>query len=415
MENTTKRIVIVGGGFAGINALKALKHVDAEVIVIDKRSSQNFQPLLFQVATCNISGEDVQSPIREFLKDHEHIQFIKDFVHKIDPKEKKVYTDTGWKISYDYLLLTAGSVINHYGMEDVSKNSFSMKSSRDALKLRTYILNELDAAANSASEDQDKHLTFVIAGGGATGVELAGSLLELVEDNWNLYYPRLRNKKPKVYLLEGAPSILTNLPEKEQKTAIRWLEDMNVKVCLNTQITGYDGNFVQIKDGEPIETKTLIWAAGVKVNPLVNDMGFEQGHAGRLVVEPTLQVKGDPTILAAGDTAHFEPKPGDRPLPMTAAVASQAGVTAGRNLKALCEGRPLEEFKYRDKGFIAIIGHGKAVGVVNGRTMSGFICWFIWAVLHIFLPYSKHVRWSLFWKFMWNAVTSSSPYRNTVE
>lgn len=417
MKNDKKRIVIVGAGFAGIQALKEIGDLpNAEIIVIDKESSQTFQPLLFSVATGGVGAEDILSPVREFINGRKNVEFLKAIVSGIDVNNKSVMLETGEIINYDYLLVTCGSESNFFGMTDVERYSLGLKNTTEALELRNTVLLSLEKAAAEADEEKrQKLLTFVVIGGGPTGVEVAGGLAELLYTKTGLFYPSFSRSDIKVYLLEGMGCILPQVRPKEQERAKLWLEQMGVTVRLNTMLTSYDGEQAVLKDGTVIPTNVLIWGAGVRAASLLNTIGLEQGNAQRLMVEPTLQVMGRTDVFAAGDTAHIAIDSAAKPLPMTAAVAVQSGALAGRNIRHLCLDEELENFVYNDKGFLCVVGRGKAVGNMKGISLSGWFCWLAWSGIHIVLPFSPHIRWSLFWKFLWNACRNVQPYRNISE
>ncbi len=408
-----KRIVIVGGGFAGLAALREMSHVDAEITVIDTRSSQVFQPLLFLVATCGVSGDDVESPIRAFINGKRNIRFIQDEVTAINVQDKFVTTSQNGSVPFDYVLVTCGAQSNFFGMTDVAANAMGLKDTQEAIHIRNKILTQLERATLTEDEDERRRLlTFVVVGGGPTGVEVAGSMAELLFNGLGKYYPTLSKKDITLYLLEGMGNLLPQVKPKEQEKAKKWLESLGVTVCLHTMMSGYDGKTVTIKDKDSIDTEVVIWGAGVCASSLIKTLGLEQGHAGRLIVRPTLQVKDVDYVFTAGDTAHYEPSPGARPLPMTAAVAMQSGTAAGKNIVRLLNGQALENFSYTDKGTLCVVANGKAVGLIKGHSLAGWFCWFLWAGAHIWLPFASHIKWSLNWKFIWNHFSKTLPNRN---
>lgn len=414
MSETGKRtrVVIVGGGFAGLAALKELRKVDeADVVIIDGQSSQIFQPLLYQVATCGLAPGDIQAPIRNFLNGKKNESFIQAWVQGIDVEKQELSLSDGRTEPYDYLLITCGAQTNFFNNKNFEQYTFGLKNAEEALSIRNHILRTLERAARSTDEEERKYLlTFAVIGGGATGVELAGSLAELLFYVCRKDYPELSMADVNLYLFNSAPGVLGHLHRDQQAQTLKWLRSLKVKAVNGKKAEDYNGRTLSFADGEALEAHTVIWAVGVRANILIDSLGVQQAANSRAVVDEYLRLPGHNNVFLAGDVAFF--KQGEEALPMTAASAQQMGVCAGKNLVAAVKGEPLRPAKCDNRGSLCVVGRGKAVGELKGFRMGGWFCWFLWAVVHALLPVSPHERWSLGSKFFWNTVKYDLPYRN---
>ncbi len=384
MSEQTKipHLVIVGAGFGGLRAARALKNKPVEVTLVDRNNFHLFQPLLYQVATSTISSNEIAYPVRSTLRGMRNVHFHLGGVDCIDLDNRYIMTERG-PISYDMLVLAVGGETNYFGMESVRQNSIGLKDLSDATRIRNHLLSQFEQAAHEPDSQKRKAmLTFVIVGGGPTGVESAGAVSELIRLVLSKDYPNLNIGDVRVILLEAMGKVLANMPEELSKATARALERKHVELQFGTAVAAYDGRVIRLKSGETIETNTLIWAAGVRASRLLDTLGLEQDRAGRVKVEPTLQVPGRPEVFVIGDAASFIDKDGN-PLPMIAPVAMQQATIAAKNIVRRIEGQPLEEFTYRDPGVMATIGRNQAVAHVWGLKFRGFIAWLMWLGVHI--------------------------------
>lgn len=382
------KVVIIGGGFGGLYAAKALRKAAVEVTLIDKRNFHLFQPLLYQVATGGISPGDIASPLRAVLQRQKNTRVIAAEVVDILPAEKKVVLTDG-ELGYDHLIVATG-VQNYYFGNDWEQNAPGLKTVEDALKIRRNIFLAFEAAERETNpEKQESWLNFVIIGGGPTGVELAGAIGELAKNTLKNDFRRIQPANANILLLEGKDRILPAYPTKLSDKAVKSLEELGVTVQTDTFVTKIEGHQVTLKHNETeqtIEAKTIIWAAGVAASPmgkvLAERAGAELDRMGRVIVQPDLTLAGCPEIQVIGDLAHFQAPDGD-PLPGVAQVAMQQGRYAADLIKARLKGKTLPAFQYKDKGNLAVIGRNAAIADIQGLHLSGFIAWYIWIFIHI--------------------------------
>lgn len=383
------QIVIIGGGFGGLYAAKNLKKIDAEITLIDRRNFHLFQPLLYQVATGGLSPGDIASPIRAVLKKYRHIRVLQEEVSKIDAQNKEITTNIG-KHPFDYLIVAAGANNFYFGNNEWQQYAPGLKSIEDALQMRRRILRSFEAAeAESDPEKRQALLTFLIIGGGPTGVELAGALAELANYTLKNEFRAIDPAEAQVIIVEGGPAVLSTYPEPLTSRAEKTLNKMGVKILTDTMVTDIKDGSVVLKSGEEqtqINCQTVLWAAGVKASPLANNLaestGAKTDKGGRIIVEPDLSLPGHPDIFAIGDIAHFRGSDGN-PLPGVAPVAMQQGHYLAKLLKSRLRGQSYRPFSYTDKGSLAVIGRNAAIAHVSGLKVSGWIAWLIWIFVHI--------------------------------
>jgi NADH:ubiquinone reductase (H+-translocating) len=375
-------VAIVGAGFGGMNAAKELRKAPLDIILIDRRNYHLFQPLLYQVATAAVSEAEIAYPIRSIFRNQENLQFLMAEVTAVDLDGRRLQTTSGF-VDYDYLILAIGSETNYFGMESVSENSFNLKDLNDAESIRNHILRMFELATQVEEPEICSALrTFVVVGGGPTGVECAGALSELIHLVLKKDYPNLVISDVQVVLLEMLDTLLAGFPEELGLAATEALKKKNVEVMLGTTVEDYDGRSVKLKSGEVIPAYTMIWAAGVQARGLVEDLDVEKARQNRVVVEGSLQIPGYPEAFVIGDAAHLEEE--GEPLPMLAPVAIQQGKLAARNILNLENGNALEEFEYRDPGSLATIGRSAAVARVGNFKFHGFVAWIVWLAVHLF-------------------------------
>lgn len=375
------RVVIVGAGFGGLWAAKALAGAPVDVLLVDRNNYHTFLPLLYQVAAAELEPEQIAYPVRAVVRKYPNVRFVMAEVQGIDLAERAVVTTAG-RLSYHYLILAAGSVTNFFGMESVAKHGFGMKDLREAVALRSEILTRFEEAARESDPGRRRALlTFVIVGGGATGVEFAGTLAELIWQVLRRDYPEFDMGEARVLLLEATNTLLPGLPQELGEYARRSLEAKGVEVLLNTAVVGATAGEVQIKGGAPIPAHTLVWTAGVRASGLAEKLGAPQGRGGRVVVEPTLQLPGHPEVYVVGDMAYVEQE--GRPVPQVAPAAIQEGSAAARNILRQLRGEKPIPFAYKDPGTMVTIGRNKGVARLWGRSVRGFLAWAAWLGVHL--------------------------------
>ncbi len=383
-ERSFPRIIVIGGGFGGVEVARTLKDKDVEVLLIDKNNFHTFQPLMYQVATGTLAEDSISFPLRKMFKSQMNLKFRLAEVQHIDSDKKEVHTSIGI-LDYDYLVIATGATTNFFGNQEVEKYALPMKSVREALNIRSYVLQNLEEAVLRKNiADRERYLNFVVVGGGPTGVELSGAIAEIQLHMLKKDYPELSEHEMKVYLIEGTDKVLGALSEKSARDAERYLKELGVKIKLNTQVTGYDGNTITFNNGESIPTKTVIWGAGVKGQ-------FPQGISAELIergnrirTNGRCQVEGLKDVYAIGDVAAMITENTPRGLPGVAPAAQQQGKYVAQHILNTVNGKPNEEdFKYFDKGSMATVGRNRAVVDMGKFHMKGFIAWMIWMFIHL--------------------------------
>lgn len=385
-------VVIVGGGFGGLYAAKTLGNQPVDVTLIDKRNFHLFQPLLYQVATGSLSPGDIAAPLRAVLKDYKNIRVLLDEMTDILPEQKQILLrQEESPITYDTLLLATGSTTHYFGHDEWAQYANGLKSVEEALNMRRQILSVFELA--ECEEDPKKRdilMTFVIVGGGPTGVELAGAIAQLAHYSLQNNFRNIDPKQTKIILVEGAPRVLGVYPEALSASAERTLQHLGVTVRTQTLVTDIGQCCITLKtNGTPefIEAGTILWAAGVKASPvgalLVERLQVELDRGGRIPVEPDLTVQDHPEIFVVGDLAHFAHTPDQKALPGVAPVAIQEGKYVADLIIERLEGKTLPAFHYVDKGNLAVIGLKEAVADVGRFQFSGIIAWLIWAFVHV--------------------------------
>lgn len=383
-KSNLPRIVIIGGGFAGINLVKKLRKAPFQIVLIDKRNFHTFQPLLYQVATSGLQADSIAYPLRKFISKYHNTFFRLAEVEYIDTLLKTVQTDIG-NLSYDYLVIATGTKTNFFGNASVEENSVWMKSLPQALNIRSLLFTNLEKA--SIEEDPEKRkqlLRFVIAGAGPTGVELCGALAELRSHVLQLDYPEMHIDDMEIHLIEGMDRVLPPFSEKSSQKAKQFLEKLGVKIHLNTLVSGYTDNRVTTKGDLFFDTATFIWSAGVTgasiagienaaINPKLNRYNVDQFN----------QVKGFDNVYAIGDIALMETEDFPKGHPQVAQPAIQQGKHLAKNLVRQTKNQAMEPFKYFDKGSMATIGRNKAVVDMGKLHFGGFFAWFIWMFIHL--------------------------------
>ncbi len=377
----TPTVVVVGAGFGGLNAARALRRAPVQVVLVDRNNYHLFQPLLYQVATAGLEPEEIARPARAILRGQKNFDFRMVDVTRVDFAAKRLETSAG-PISYDFLVLAPGGETNFFGLESMQRHGLGLKDIPDAIAIRNHVLTCFEQAMlEPDAEKRRELLTFIVVGGGPTGVEIAGALSELIRLVLVKDYPRLNIKDVRILLLEATDRLLAAMPERLRAAAGKTLWRKYVEVRFGAVVADYDGQRLRLKSGEVIPAQTVIWAAGVRASALNATLGVAPGRQGRIPVEPTLQVPGHPEAFIIGDAAYLEQD--GEPLPMVAPVAIQMGQFVARNIKRQVRGQALEPFRYRDQGTLATIGRNAAVANVYGIKATGFLAWVMWLGIHI--------------------------------
>jgi NADH dehydrogenase len=378
------RVIVIGGGFAGLEVAKGLSGLKAQVVLFDKNNHHTFQPLLYQVATSGLETSSIVFPFRKRFSKQDGFYFRMGEVISVNPASNSIETSIG-SVAYDYLVIANGASTNYYGIKDLDKNSISLKTITDAIKLRNRIIRNFETALLTDDPAMMNSLMdFVIVGGGPTGVELAGALSELKQYVFPMDYKELEMSYMDIHLVEGNNRLLHGMSEKASEKALEYLQRMGVKVHLNCVVKSYDGYEVLFNTGEKLISRTLIWAAGVKGQPVAGLNTNAIGHGGRINVDQFNRVKGHENIFAIGDAAIME---GDAKFPkghpMMAQPAMQQGKLVAENIKRLINQKPMKPFSYKDKGSMATVGRNKAVADLKGYKTQGTFAWFIWMFIHL--------------------------------
>jgi len=376
------RVVIIGGGFGGLHAAQRLRRADVQVTLIDRRNHHVFQPLLYQVATAGLSPGDIASPIRWILRRQRNVDVLLEDVVRIDTAGRVVHFHDGAACAYDYLILAAGATHAYFGHDDWRPFAPGLKTLEDALEIRRRVLGAFEAAErDSVLSGRTPQLTFVIVGGGPTGVELAGALAEIARQTLAQDFRHFDPRAARILLIEAGPAILSAFPPPLRDAARRDLERLGVEVRTGAAVTKVEPNRVEV-GAEAIEASAILWAAGVAASPLGAALGAPLDRAGRVMVNPDLTIPGHSNVFVIGDLANF-PGPGGRPLPGVAQVAIQMGARAAANVIRATEGQPLRAFHYRDLGNMATIGRASAIADLPIAQLKGLIAWLAWLFVHI--------------------------------
>jgi NADH dehydrogenase len=403
-------VIIIGAGFGGLQCAKKLADKPVEVILIDQHNYHLFTPLLYQVASSLLNPSDIAQPVRSILRGHRNLTFRQAAVTSVDFATKIVHTDQAGDFSYDYLVIAAGSTTNFFGVASAEARAEGLKDLSEALGLRNQTLHCLEeAAATSSIEAAKPWLTFVVVGGGPTGVEYAGALSELVNGVLPHEYPELSSDDVRIILVEGLDRLLPVFPEDLGEDARRALEDRHIEVMTGIRVTEATEDTVTLSSGEVIAAKTLVWAAGVKPAELAATFDATRSRSGRIEVDEGLRVKGHRDVYAIGDVASFIQD--GKEVPMLSAPAMQGGRLAAENILRSINREPLKRFHYRDKGSMATVGKGEAVAQVGRFHFSGYIGWLMWLGVHLYFLIGFRNRLVVLAGWAWNYVRSDRPVR----
>ena len=378
------RVIIIGGGFGGLEVAKGLAKSKTQTVLFDKYNHHTFQPLLYQVATSALETSSIVFPFRKRFANAKDFYFRLGEVTTIKPESNCIETSIG-SVKYDYLIIATGAETNFYGLEDVARNAHPMKTIIDAIKLRNIIIKNFELALLVDDEEiMNSYMDYVIVGGGPTGVELAGAIAELKRHVFPRDYPELDVTKMDIHLVEATPRLLNGMSDQAGTKALDYLRSMGVQVHLNAAVKSYDGYEVIFSTGQRLITKTLIWAAGVKGNPVHGLDAHTLGRSSRLQVDAFNRVKGYHNIFAIGDVALMSGDPGyPNGHPMMAPPAMQQGRLLAENIERLIHQKPLKPFRYKDKGAMATVGRNKAVVDLKSFRFQGFFAWLVWMFVHL--------------------------------
>lgn len=383
-ETKQPRIVIVGGGFGGVNLAKHLKDLPVQVVLLDRNNYHLFQPLLYQVSTAGLEPDSIAFPLRAIFRKQKNLEFRMAEVTGIRPEENILETGIG-EIHYDHLIFATGSNTNFFGNKGIEANAIGMKSLIEAVQIRNYVVKQFEESLLMSNPDDVRaKLNFVMVGGGPTGVELAGAFAELRKYIMPKDYPSIPQDMMNVYLIEASPRVLNSFSEETSRKTLAALQDLGVRVMTGTGVKEYDGKVITLSTGEQIATQSLLWAAGVRGIPV---KGIPQDIIlpnGRILVNEFNQVKGFTNVYAIGDIAQMTNDPKfPKGYPMVAQVAIQQGVNLAANLKLQMKNKPMKGFTYKDLGSMATIGRNRAVAEFAGMKLSGYFAWIVWMIVHL--------------------------------
>ncbi|HVP55460.1 MAG TPA: NAD(P)/FAD-dependent oxidoreductase [Candidatus Eisenbacteria bacterium] len=403
VNKNRKRVVIIGGGFGGLVAAQSLARLPVDVTVVDRKNHHTFQPLLYQVATAGLSPAEIAAPIREILSRHENVEVLLGQVFGFD-LERRLVKLHGFELPYDYVVVAAGASHAYFGHDEWERFAPGLKTIEDALEIRRRVLLAFEMAErHAASTGQHLPLTFVVVGGGPTGVELAGTLAEITRKSLSDDFRNIDPKSTRIVLLEAGPAVLPAYPEDLQLSAKRQLERLGVEVRLNSAVT--DVLLGEIHVGaEAVHATIVLWAAGVSASPLGRALGGPVDRAGRVLVDADLSLPGHPEVFVIGDLASLKQAEGTV-LPGVAPVAMQQGRWVARQIAADLAGNPRKSFHYIDKGSLATIGRAAAVAQFGKLHISGFLAWMGWLFIHIFFLIGFRNRLIVMIQWAWSYFT----------
>lgn len=400
------RVVVIGGGFAGINAVKALRNTAVEVDLVDKRNYHLFQPLLYQVATGELDPANIAAPIRKILWKQKNAHIALGEVTNIDFEKKLVQFDGG-ELDYNYLVIATGAQQSYFGHDEFRVHAPGLKSIDDALEIRRRIFLAFEEAEWEAdAEARQKKLTFVIVGGGPTGVELAGAIKEVASETLPKEFRKITKDSARVILVDGGPRLVGPMPEDLSQRALQVLEKMGVEVQLNVHVSDVTQEGVVIND-ETIHAENVFWAAGVQGQDLAKKLDAESDRGSRIVVGPDLSIPGHPEVFVVGDAAHATDAKTGKPVPGLAQGAIQTGCFVAEIIKSEIEGNAPQErpqFHYYDKGSMAMIGRGNAIAAIGKVHYGGFLGWISWNLLHVMFLIGFRNRFKVMLDWFWNYV-----------
>lgn len=405
-----KKLIVIGGGFAGIQLVKNLDTSLFDVLLIDKLNHHQFQPLFYQVATSQIEPSSISFPLRNIFNNKKNIQIRLAEVSNIDEKAQKISTNIG-EFEYDYLVIAIGCKTNYFGNEDITNHAFSLKSTYDSIVIRNHILLSFEKIISASESEKESLFNLVIVGAGPTGVELSGAFAEIKKHVLPKDYPGIDFSKLNIILVEGSKDTLNSMSQEAKTASKKYLEQMGVQIMTETFVKDYDGEILTFKSGESIKTKTVIWATGVTSNIIEGIPEQVFTHNNRLKVNRINQIAESKNIFAIGDIAFMETPKYPRAHPQLANVAINQAKLLAKNLKNLVLNKKTKEFEYKDLGSMATIGRNKAVVDLPFVHFKGYFAWLIWMFLHLMLILSVKNKLIIFINWAWTYMTKDSSLR----
>lgn len=410
-ETDQERIVIIGGGFAGLAAARKLAKSNYQVVLLDKNNHHQFQPLFYQVAMAGLEPSSISFPFRKLFRRHKNLFFRVTEVQSIEPENKRLITALG-HCNYDHLIIAIGADTNYYGNEEVEQNALPMKSVGEALYLRNTILSDYEKALSVTDFDERQgYIDIVIVGGGPTGVELAGALAEMKQYILPKDYPELDCDEMDIHLIQGAPSLLAGMSEDSSAKALEYLQDLGVQVRLGTRVNRFDGEYAYLSDGEKIRSNKVIWAAGITGNQIPGLPEESITYGRRFQVDRFNRVQGTDNIYAVGDIAYMEEEAFPKGHPQVAQVAIQQGQNLAANFKRALKQQDWRKFSYNDKGSMATVGRNRAVVDLPKLSFQGFLAWAVWLLVHLFAILGTKNKVFVFLNWVWNYLTYDQSLR----
>ncbi|MEM1122115.1 MAG: NAD(P)/FAD-dependent oxidoreductase [Bacteroidota bacterium] len=410
-ETDQKRVVIVGGGFAGLNLAKKLAKSPYQVVLVDKNNYHQFQPLFYQVAMAGLEPSSIAFPLRKIFQKHKNVYIRVTEVLEVELGKNRLQTTLGI-LNYDYLILGIGADTNFFGNENLAKHCIPMKSVGEALYLRNAMFNDYEIALSTDDfEERQGYIDTVIVGGGPTGVEVAGALAEMKQYILPKDYPELNNKEVDIYLIQSGNRLLKGMSDEASEKAAQYLTELGVKIIFNNRVVNVDKNFVYMKDGSTIRSRKVIWAAGITGNKLKGLPEEAIVWGNRLKVNLLNQVVGLENVYAIGDIAYMETEAFPEGHPQVAQVAIQQGQHLAENLKKLAKNKPVDHFEYNDLGAMATIGRHRAVVDLPWYNTQGFFAWFVWLFVHLFALIGMRNKVIVFINWVWNYFTYDQSLR----
>jgi NADH dehydrogenase len=411
MKMEKKKVIVVGGGFAGLQLVRTLDPKMFEILLIDKINHHQFQPLFYQVATSQIEPASISFPLRNIFKNQRNVQIRLAEVTHVDQATNKVHTDIG-VFDYDYLVIAIGCRTNFFGNQNIRDHAFSLKTTYDAMQIRNHVLQNFEDAISAPEAEKQCFLNLVIVGAGPTGVELAGAFAEIKKNILPHDYHGIDFSKFRIILVEGAAKTLNNMSEKTKETSAKYLQRMGVELIMKTFVKDYDGRVLTLSNGEQLPTRTVIWAAGVR-GRLMEGIRDEQiaPHGKRIIVDRVNRMVGSSNVFAIGDIAYMETPRYPRAHPQLGNVAINQAKLLAKNLKAMELGKKTKPFEYRDLGSMATVGTHKALVDFPHVHFRGLVAWFIWMFLHLMLILGVRNKLVVFINWAWAYITKDTSLR----
>ncbi|MCJ7449954.1 MAG: NAD(P)/FAD-dependent oxidoreductase [Bacteroidales bacterium] len=405
-----KRIIVVGGGFAGLQFIKNLREGSFEIVLIDRLNHHQFQPLFYQVATSQIEPSSISFPLRKIFQKRNDINIRLTEVLSVDPENNSIITSAG-NFSFDYLVIATGCKTNFFGNEAIMKNALSLKTTNEAIKIRNVILENFENILNSDNKGNEGLFNIIIVGGGPTGVELSGAFAEIKRDILPKDYPGIDFSRLQIFLLEGSPYTLGTMSYMAKRASEKYLRKLGVILKTGVFVQNYDGDKLTLSNGETLKSKNVIWAAGITGNIIKGLSSEVITGSNRLKVDRMNRVTGYKNIYAIGDIAYMETPKYPQGHPQVANVAINQGKNLARNFRSIQNGEKLTEYEYKDLGSMATVGRNKAIVDLPFIRFKGYFAWYVWMFLHLMLILSVRNKLIIFINWAWNYFTKNSSLR----